>query len=215
MAIDFARTFQQAYSALGQRLTRRDAMPLSQIRAAEKRLGVVIPNCLREYYRVAGREAQFNTIFDRFLPPDEWFIDHKRLVFMEENQQVVFWGVPAVSEELNDPPVYHGVACGEIKWYREHRQCSAFLSVMLHWHGAFGGALPATSSALASIAMRKKLRHGWGFIGEVNHMQAFARPGKAVCHLKWDDGWRLFAGAVSQKELDEIAQELDLKWLAC
>ena len=67
-------------------------------------------------------------------------------------------------------------------------------------------ALPATSTALTSLAIRRKLRREWRFIGEVNRMHAFARPGKAVCHLKWDDGWRLFAGAVSPKELDEIAQ---------
>jgi hypothetical protein len=61
--------------------------------------------------------------------------------------------------------------------------------------------------------MRKWLQRDWNFVGEVNRMQAFSKPGKAVCHLKWDDGWRLFAGAVTQQGLDETAQELGIKWL--
>jgi hypothetical protein len=210
---EHVRTFEKTYASLGRRLTSRDAMPLSRIRAAEKRLGCLVPKALRDYCSVAGNETDFNTIFNRLLPPDEWFIDHQRLVFMEENQAVVLWGVPAMSRESDDPAVYQGVNDSEIKWFKEHQRCSVFLKVMLHWHGAFGGALPITSTAFASVALRKKLKREWKFVGEVNHMQAFAKAGKTVCHLKWDDGWRVFAGAVSKTKLEEIAHELPLTWL--
>jgi hypothetical protein len=43
-------------------------------------------------------------------------------------------------------------------------------------------------------------------------MQAFAKPGKTVCHVNWDDGWRVFAGAASKAKLDDIAKELELSF---
>ena len=229
MAANFTRLVQKTYAALGRPLTRRDAMPLSRIRAAEKRLGIVVPKVLREYYVVAGKETQFNAAFNRLLPPEEWFVDHKRLAFLEENQQVVYWGTPAISAvdarrisarrtpnparrtfQDPDPPVYQGVNGDRINWYREHHNCSTFLIVLLYWHGAFAGALPATATAITSVGLRKRLRKTWHFVGELNHMQAFTKPGKTMCHVKWDDGWRVFAGAVSKPKLAEIDQELEL-----
>jgi hypothetical protein len=222
---DFADLFRTTYSALGRPLTRRDAMPLSRIRAAERRLGVVVPKVLRDYYRVAGKETQFNAAFNRLLPPEEWFVDRKRLVFFEENQQVVYWAIPATfapdarrrtpdARRISDPPVYQGINGDPIAWYKEHDRTSTFLIVHMHWHGAFAGALPATATALTSVGLRKRLRKTWHFVGEVNHMQAFSKPGKTVCHLNWEDGCRVFAGALSKPKLDEIGEELELRFPA-
>jgi hypothetical protein len=139
-------------------------------------------------------------------------IERKRLIFMEENQAVVLWGVPVRDLHADDPAVYQGVNGPQIKWYREQRWCSTFLCVMLYWQAAFGGAMPLSSTALASVTLRRLLRHNWRFVGEVNRMQAFSKPGKSVCHLKWDNAWRVFAGAANQEKMDEIASELALTW---
>jgi hypothetical protein len=166
---DFANVFRTTYAALGRPLRRRDGMALSRIRTAERRLGVLVPTVLRDYFHVAGQETKFNAAFNRLLPPEEWFVDRKRLVFFEENQQVVYWGVPAAftpdagrrtpdARRMSDPPVYQGVSAERLYWYREHRNCSTFLLVLLHWHGAFAGALPATATAVASLGLRKRLR---------------------------------------------------------
>jgi hypothetical protein len=219
---DFANAFRTTYAALGRPLRRRDGMALSRIRAAEKWLGVVVPPVLRDYYHVAGQETKFNAVFNRLLPPEEWFVDRKRLVFFEENQQVVYWGVPATNPSgigdprtlPDDPPVYQGVSAERIYWSREHRNCSTFLLVLLHWHGAFAGALPATATAVTTPGLRRRLRKTWHFVGEVNHMQAFSKPGKTVCHLNWEDGWRVFAGAVNRPKLEEIGEELELRFPA-
>ncbi|OYV48212.1 MAG: hypothetical protein B7X10_03400, partial [Burkholderiales bacterium 21-58-4] len=97
---------------------------------------------------------------------------------------------------------------------RINDNCSVFLAVMLHWHGAFGAGLPEASTAFAPLSVRRKaLRAGWRFVGEVNRMQAFTKPGKALCHLKWDDGWRVFAGASTKKKMQEVADEFSLTWL--
>jgi hypothetical protein len=76
---------------------------------AEKRLGVRLPGSLKEYYLVAGREKRINQLHNRLLPPEKLRIDSERLVFMEENQWVVYWGVPAVRETEPDAAVFQGV----------------------------------------------------------------------------------------------------------
>ncbi|MGO9114246.1 MAG: hypothetical protein ACLP9L_33950 [Thermoguttaceae bacterium] len=52
-----------------------------------------ISAALRDYYLVAGRERRFNCCLNRLLPPQEWLVDKHRLIFMEENQAVLSWGV--------------------------------------------------------------------------------------------------------------------------
>lgn len=212
--VSYSTHYRHVYSRLGHRLTSGDSMSKTRIRTAEHRLGTVVPAALREYYLVAGRETRFNCAFNRLLPPEEWFLDRRRLIFMEENQTVVLWSVPAGDEPVQDCPVFLGVNGERIVWRKEHNHCSVFLAVMLHWQAAFAGGLPVTSTAYASLGLRRTLRKSWDFVGEVNRMQAYVRPGQSICHLKWDDGWRVFAGASTDVELNNIAGELGLTWLA-
>ncbi len=65
---------------------------------------------LRDDYLCAGRERRFNHVFNRLLPPQEWFIDQGQLVFMEVNQSVVFWGIALEAEMIDDPPIFQGRA---------------------------------------------------------------------------------------------------------
>lgn len=217
----FADTYRTTYATLGHPLEAADELSASRQEAAENRLGIRIPKALREYYRVAGAEENFNRIFNRLLDPKDWFLDAERLVFMEENQAVVFWGVAATDTPTDDPPVFLGVNGDPIAWYPEHAHCSAFLQVMLHWHGAFGGAMKYCSTARVSSQFSKKLKRGWRLVGEINKMRAYNRDGRAICLLKWDDWpgqpagrslWRIFAGAVNERSLDQMAAELRVKW---
>lgn len=208
---DFQEFYRSTYATLGVRLSKKDRMGLSRLRAAEKRLGVVLPQALKDYYLVAGRETRFNCAFERLLPPDEWFIDDGKLVFMEENQIVVLWGVPAATEDLNDPPVYIGGNNEKIDWGKEQNRCSVFLAVMLHYQ-AISGWIHFGAEARVSKALGKKLKSQWSFVGEVNGLSAYNRPGQFICHLKWEDGWRIFVGAVSPQLLELIAEELNIVW---
>ena len=219
----FVREYRRAFATLGYELKPRDRCAASRIDAAAKRLGIRVPEALRDYYLVAGCERQFNRIYNRLLRPDEWFVDHCRLVFMEENQAVVLWGVSATDARLKDPPVFQGVNDEPIRWHREHDNCSVFLTVMLHWHGAYGAAMRFANTATVPRGAQKILDREWRFAGTVNKMRAYNRPGQAVCFLKWDDPiqqmkggspWRVFAGASSKDGLEEIASQLNLTWEA-
>lgn len=208
----YRKEYGRTYANLGRPLTARDGCAESRIAAAERRLGVRVPTALRDYFLVAGRERRFNCVFDRLLRPEDWFVDAERLVFMEENQAVVYWGTLAAAKRASNPPVYQGVNGEPIEWYVEHEQCSVFLHVMLHWQGAFGGAMPWSGTATVAPTLVRRLNRKWSFVGEVNRMRAYSRQGQAVCLLEWDDGWRIFCGTAAKQDAARIADELGITW---
>lgn len=216
---DFASDYRKLFSEIGAKLTARDGCPEARIVVAEQGLGVRVPRALRDYYLVAGRERRFNQIHNRFLAPDDWFVTNGHLAFLDENQSVVFWGVRAVKDEAIDPWVFQGVNDDPIEWQREHRYCSIFLKVMVLWHGANGGAMPHIGSAAVPARFVTKLDRDWEFVGEVNRMRAYHRPGQVACFVEWSDidqhrrnepPWRVFVGEWTKAGLDQIAQEWEV-----
>jgi hypothetical protein len=83
---------------------------------------------------------------------------------------------------------------------------------MLHWEAAFGGAMPHGSTALVRPGLRRVLDREWSFVGEVNRMRAYQKPGFALCFLKEDDCWRIYAGARSEADLATMASQLGGTW---
>jgi hypothetical protein len=218
---NFARDYAGSFAEFGSALAPRDGCAESLIVAAEERLGIRAPRSLRDYYLVAGEEGRFNQIHNRLLPPEKWFVDRGHLAFMEENQVVVYWGVEASPSPADDPPVFQGVRvrAEPIAWYREHDRCSVFLTVLLHWHGAFGGAMGYTGTAPVPADIVGQLDRDWVFAGEVNKMRAYHRNGQVVCFVEWRDPidrmrkcspWRIFVGASTGEGLQEIAKDLDI-----
>src|SRR5262249_10294048 len=142
---------------------------------------------LEEYYLLAGREKRINQFHNRLLPPEKWFLDSDRLVFMEENQRVVFWGIPAEQQMKSDAPVLQGVNLREkgVQWATEHESCFTFLVV---WHASFGGALSnAAVGYVQEEETRKTLDENWELVGEVNAMRAYKQQGRVISFLKWED----------------------------
>lgn len=56
-----------------------------------------------------------------------------KLVFMEENQCVVFWGIAKADLGEADPVVWQGVNGEPIEWYAEDHRLSRFLMAMWKW----------------------------------------------------------------------------------
>jgi hypothetical protein len=205
---EYTRTF----ATLGRPLAPRDGSAESRIAAAERRLGVRAPTALRDYFLVAGRERRFNCVFNRLLRPEDWFVDSHKLVFMEENQAVVYWGTLAASRPPSDPPAFQGVNGDPIEWHAEHERCSVFLRVMLHWQAAYGGAMPWSGTASVAAGLLRRLNRQWSFVGEVNGMRAYSRSGQALCMLQWENGWRVSCGVTDKHDLEVIAGELNVEW---
>jgi hypothetical protein len=211
---DFSEQYRQVFASLGRPLRRQDGIPKKELFTAEKQLGLRLPAVLREYYQVAGRADDFNCAHDRLLRPEAWTMESHKMVFMVENQAVLFYGIPADPKPLrDDPPVFMGYNDEPIRWYKVNGRCSDFLLVMLHVQAAFGGAMPYRSTAQVHASLRKVLDRDWSFVGELNQMRAYHKPGRAVCLDKdGDDFWRVYVGASSEAELAAVANDLRLQW---
>lgn len=220
----FADSYRDTFTTLGVRLREKDACADSHIGEAEERLSVKLPATLKAYYLLAGREDRINQIHNRLLPPEKLFIDSGRLVFMEENQWVVYWGIAIGRDEVTDAAVFQGVnrRCNGIEWHSEHDSCFTFLNVMAIWHASFGGAADHTTVGYVDErSTRETLDEQWQLVGEVNAMRAYKQTGRAVCFLKWEDffqrernlpSWRVFAAAASKGELERIRASIEAQW---
>jgi hypothetical protein len=202
---NFAERLKSTFATLVRPLTPEDGQPEAIISVAEARLGLRLPAVLREYYLLAGRLDRFNRAYNQFLRPEEWSVDGGKLVFLEENQCVVFWGVEVGTVPEDDPPVYQAenVRGQPTEWYLEHKRCSEFLIVMLHLQAVWAGYDFLGGSSITSEALTKFLI-GWTSAGSVNELLAFNREGAAACVLESKDSSQLYAGGRTERDFELI-----------
>ncbi len=93
MRTDFQNEYRSLFARLGFPLSKRHIISEEQVNRAENRLAIRLPKALRDYYLVAGREKILNHSFNRLYSPSEWELHSGKLIFMEENQTVVVWGI--------------------------------------------------------------------------------------------------------------------------
>lgn len=205
--MNFQQYYRKLFDSFGYPLSQKCSIPSASLATAGKSLGVVIPPALSEYYAVAGREKRLNQSHNRLLPIDEWQIEKKRLIFMEENQAVVVWGVSIGNPQNDDPPVSQSVNDDEFQWFQESRRCSTFIAVMLHFQAVFGG-FKHCARAAESPELKRKLKAGWTCYGTVNRLTAYSRQNQIVC-LEPDFG--VLVAGTTKKDLGIIENELGLK----
>jgi hypothetical protein len=208
----FKKHFREIFDTLGYPLTDRAGLPSKVLVETEKRLGAKIPMALRDYYLVAGRERRFNTCHNRLLAPQKCMIDHQKLIFMKENQTVVWWSVSTRNPDSNDPPVFQGANDKPIAWVREHRKCSTFLTVMLHYQAVSGG-FRFFGSTGSPDNVHELLKRGWNYAGELNQLWAFNRQNQVVCvtpggGLPFMPAMILRAGGKTRNDMRSIEESL-------
>jgi hypothetical protein len=208
----FANRYRAAFESLGLPLRPKDALKPDSLKNL-KLEGLVLPNALRDYYLVAGSEETLNHSFNRLLAPKNGFVDSGRIVFMEENQTVVYWGIRPDGSE--NPTVEQGINIEgkPIEWHSEDTDCAEFLETNLYWQASFGGGLKYLVQAGVSPDFKAKLEQNFRVVGKIGEMHAFARDGCAITFLKWfDDEYRVFAGFAKKKFQTAIGKELGLIW---
>ena len=100
--------------------------------SVEKRLaqrGLRIPAALFDYYVVAGHHW-INKKQNRLRPIEEldWYRDW--LIFMDDDQGLVSWGIQRQDLSSSDPVVWQGILGEEIDWFQENLILSEFLIEM-------------------------------------------------------------------------------------
>ncbi|MCV9932809.1 hypothetical protein OIU80_10990 [Flavobacterium sp. LS1R47] len=129
---------QVAEKLLGRSLTNNDGFDVKIIENAEARLGHTIPAILKEFYITVGKLDVFMSSFQRFLKPEDLFYEDGKLVFLEENQKVCYWGVDKESKE-NNLQVYQVQNIDKAVWYPEEILLSDFLQMIMYGQCAEGG----------------------------------------------------------------------------
>jgi hypothetical protein len=125
---------------LGRDPKRSDGVTEAAVKKCERRLGVRLPEAVREYYLTAGKLDQLNKSHNVLFALDELRMDASHLWFMEENQAVVHWGLPVKRLCEEDPVVYQRVNEEGAKWYSQRMRFSTFLTRMYDWQAGFADA---------------------------------------------------------------------------
>lgn len=206
--VNFESYYRQIFDTFGYPLPKSAAVSRSTLAKVEKSLGVVAPKALLDYYVVAGREKRFNDAHNQLLSCQGWEVHQKRLLFMAENQGVVFWSVSLGNPENSDPAVWQAGNEEPYEWYLENRKCSTFIAVMLHYQAVLGG-MKFCANAPINPSLKRKLKNGWTSYGTDNGLTAYSRPNQVVC-IEKEMG--VLAAGKTKKDLDAIAVDLGLSW---
>jgi hypothetical protein len=86
-----------------------DGYSEAEIAEAEARLGIRLPEALREWYGFAGKWYTRLEVQNELLPPERLFWEGKYLIFLAEAQGVCAWAIRKQDLGLGNPPVYDEV----------------------------------------------------------------------------------------------------------
>ncbi|MDQ3803467.1 MAG: hypothetical protein M3416_06505 [Acidobacteriota bacterium] len=140
-------SYESLYSDLVQRHLGRKPVPSdgssdAELDEAEGRLGSRLPAAVRRYYRVAGNLVELNHAHNLLFAPSDLHMCEGFLIFMEENQAVVHWGIRAGELTEDDPDVWQRVNVVPPEWYSEEMTFSEFIVRTLDWQAGLEGADP-------------------------------------------------------------------------
>ena len=117
---------------LARALEEGDGVSPERLSAAKARLGFELPTVVVDFYRLAGSTPELQ-VHNRLREPEALTVEDGYLVFMEENQRVVDWGLGLPIGEQADPEVWQRVNGDEPAWYSETMPFSEFIVKNLAW----------------------------------------------------------------------------------
>lgn len=113
-------------AVLGRSLTEGDTVAPETLVAAEQRLGITLPEAVAAFYRQAGAAPELQE-HDTLRAPEALEVDDGFLVFMDENQNVVEWGIRLLPDVATHPEVWQRPN-DQPTW---HRECMTFIEFIV------------------------------------------------------------------------------------
>lgn len=89
-----------AEQLLGRKLNAKDGYTWNEIKQAENRLGLAMPEVLRLFYSLVGRVDILASSFQQFLPLNELQTDGNKIIFLIENQEVCQWATTTNGDKI-------------------------------------------------------------------------------------------------------------------
>lgn len=135
-----------------------DGIAEKDILKIEEKLGSKLPAAIREYYKTVGNLEKLNKshnflidlddlpdiLFDFKNQPEalfdveeNWTSEEDFLIFMAENQSVVYWALKTDWVGQIDPIVWQIVNNSPPEFYSEEKTFSEFIVEMLDWQFSF------------------------------------------------------------------------------
>ena len=210
----FWSLYGQTAAALFAPIGEFDGLPERQLSAAERRLGFALPMLLRQFFLRVGKRRDLTRKYHRLLGPDALRVAAETLLFFEQSQQVVYWGIKVADAGVADPPVWqaNNHTRKRLSWYPDHDHLSDFFITMLYRqfleYGENNGAMLITKQTLSAI------RRGWPKIKlcgkNLGAMELFARDGQALCVFRQGQQLELLAAGRTEQEFLDLGRRLDL-----
>jgi hypothetical protein len=121
---------------LGTEPSASDGLGEEAVRRELRKRKLTLPRALVEYYALAGNHP-INTQHNRLYSIAQLVWMDDRLVFMEENQEVVYWGIARDDLKTANPIVWQGVNGTPLEWHAEDYRLHQFLMAAWNWavHG--------------------------------------------------------------------------------
>jgi hypothetical protein len=208
----FWEVYEQTVTMFFAPIRRAQGFSSRDVSAGELRLGFALPLLLREVYQRVGKRSDVTRKYHRLLGPEELRVSAGTLLFFEESQQVVFWGIKLTDAGQADPPVWQATNKKRLVWHPDHDRLSDFLLTMLYRqfleYGANNGMVPIGKKTLSAI------RRGWPRVRlrgkNLGEMEVFARDGQALCVFRQDQELELLAAGRAEQDLLAIGRRLGI-----
>lgn len=143
----YAQTFKdfvQRY--LGRPWKAADGLPKTDVEQAQARLVIKLPAGLRSFYLTLGALPELCSIHNVILPPKDLRFQEDYLVFMDENQEVVSWGMRREDLPAANPIIWQRNNTSE-EWYSEEKPLAELLASMFDFYQTLDVWSPAPTSA--------------------------------------------------------------------
>lgn len=198
-----------------------DGFAAAEMDALEGRIGSELPKQLRKYYLALGKNESINFSHNRLFTPSEIdFSDDGYLIFYEENQVVVYWGIKAPDLRLDNPPVYGNYSPNNASsdWHLEATTTEDFLLLMAVYNGTFGGLkYNANSFEQVKPSVVKYIEANWEEISAISFpkQKIYTDKFDEVISLSFDDNNNcsaIFIGTSHQQRFDNLLDNLDVEW---
>ena len=192
----------------------------SEIVALEKRLNIELPVTLRKYYLTLGSHEALNYAYNRLLRREKvWVSQDGYLMFYEENQGVVSWGIKKEDFLHPDPPVYGNYSNDEANpdWHLEFPS-EACLLMLAVYNGVLGGLL-FNGNCLDAVKPEVVgyIKDNWQELEDISNstQRIYTRDYAEVISLSFDENQNcsgIFIGTNQRDRFDNMLDHLDVDW---
>ncbi|WP_440135416.1 hypothetical protein [Chitinophaga sancti] len=180
-----------------------------------------LPEVLMTYYLSLGKQEAINYAHNRLLLPGEIdFSQDDYLVFYEENQGVVYWGIKKADLALPNPPVYGNYSGDEMQpdWHQECATTDGFLLLMAVYNGVLGG-LTFNANSLEPVPPETVayVQETYEELKEISHanQRVYTRDFEEMVSLSFDKEGHCtgaFIGTNDADRFDEMLDNLEIEW---